>query len=145
MPESQQQQNNTAKRFGAAAQNQAPDARLAEQSFAIHMEYGGEYMDENPITGKPGEFRVSSTGRKDYHSIANKQQLGLPSINTSVASKAPPISGVKTKSPSKKDAGGGSPKTPKTPTGLSGGQKPKRKKSKGPGATPTPTSATVPH
>ena len=42
-----------------------PDSRLAEESFAIHMRYGGEYMDENPITGRPGEFHLSSTGRKD--------------------------------------------------------------------------------
>ncbi|KAI1080639.1 MED6-domain-containing protein [Whalleya microplaca] len=105
------------------------DAQLAEHSFMVHMQYGGEYMDENPITGKPGEFHLSSTGRKD--------KLPIPSIDTSFKSPTTPeLLG------SKKDGGKGSgggasgagDKTPKTPTGLS--SKPKRKKSKA-GATPT--------
>ncbi|KAL7625134.1 Mediator of RNA polymerase II transcription subunit 6 [Parahypoxylon ruwenzoriense] len=96
------------------------DSRLAEQSFLIHMQYGGDYMDENPITGKPGEFHLSSTGRKD-----KLQTLRLPALNTSL--KGPTVIEL-----DKKDGKGD--KTPKTPTGMS--SKPKRKKSKT-GTTPT--------
>ncbi|KAI1104291.1 MED6-domain-containing protein [Jackrogersella minutella] len=99
----------------------AVDSRLAEHSFMIHMQYGGEYMDENPITGKPGEFHLSSTGRKD-----KLPNLSLPALNTS-------LGGPSLAQPDKKDLKG--EKTPKTPTGMS---KIKRKKSKVGG---TPTSA----
>ncbi|XDG02021.1 hypothetical protein ABKA04_001636 [Annulohypoxylon sp. FPYF3050] len=98
----------------------AVDSRLAEHSFMIHMQYGGEYMDENPITGKPGEFHLSSTGRKE-----KLPTLGLPSLNTTMVSSS-------LSQPDKKDTKAGE-KTPKTPTGMS---KIKRKKSKA-GATPT--------
>ncbi|KAI1458416.1 MED6-domain-containing protein [Annulohypoxylon moriforme] len=98
----------------------AVNSRLAEHSFMIHMQYGGEYMDENPITGKPGEFHLSSTGRKE-----KLPTLGLPSLNTTMVSSS-------LTQPDKKDTKTGE-KTPKTPTGMS---KIKRKKSKA-GATPT--------
>ena len=45
--------------------NASLDERLVLESLRIHERYGGEYMDENPITGKPGEFHLSSTGRKE--------------------------------------------------------------------------------
>ncbi|RCI17397.1 hypothetical protein L249_2090 [Ophiocordyceps polyrhachis-furcata BCC 54312] len=38
--------------------------RASEEAFLTHMRHGGEYIDENPITGRPGEFHLSSTGRK---------------------------------------------------------------------------------
>ena len=38
--------------------------RAAEEAFMMHMRFGGEYIDKNPITGRPGEFHLSSTGRK---------------------------------------------------------------------------------
>ncbi|KAI1798965.1 MED6-domain-containing protein [Daldinia bambusicola] len=100
----------------------AVDSRLAEHSFMLHMQYGGDYMDENPITGKPGEFHLTSTGRKD-----KLQPLALPNLDTSF--KSPTIT-----QPDKKDTKGD--KTPKTPTGMP--SKPRRKKSK---AGTTPTSA----
>lgn len=62
---SQQQQQGQSQRHGGKTGSRASDARLAEESFAIHLRHGGDYMDENPITGKPGEFHLSSTGRKD--------------------------------------------------------------------------------
>ncbi|KAH9901977.1 MED6 mediator sub complex component-domain-containing protein [Xylariomycetidae sp. FL2044] len=119
MPESQGSQ-------GASEQKKiqaTSDSQIAEHSFLVHMKYGGEYMDENPITGKPGQFHLSSTGRKE-----KLQVPGMTSINTSL--KNP----TATPETSKKDAKGGD-KTPKTPTGLT---KSKRKKSKS-GATPTST------
>ncbi|KAI1214816.1 MED6-domain-containing protein [Annulohypoxylon truncatum] len=116
MPNTQESSTSEAKK----PTRSAVDSRLAEHSFMIHMQYGGEYMDENPITGKPGEFHLSSTGRKD-----KMPTLALPSLNTTMVSSS-------LTQPDKKDAKAGE-KTPKTPTGMS---KIKRKKSKA-GATPT--------
>ncbi|KAF5023146.1 hypothetical protein F66182_4802 [Fusarium sp. NRRL 66182] len=88
--------------------------RLAEESFMIHMRYGGEYIDENPITGRPGEFHLSSTGRKPPQLA--KQDVPIRSIN------GPSIT-INTKVDDKKDS---KEKTPKSATAP----KPKRKKSR---------------
>jgi len=98
-----------------------PDSRLAEESFAIHMRYGGEYMDENPITGKPGDFHLSSTGRKDK---AAMPQPGPSSILPNT--KAPPGSNPLARD-EKSDKGA---KVGTMPA------KPKRRKSKGGTTTP---------
>ncbi|KAI1876617.1 hypothetical protein JX265_004143 [Neoarthrinium moseri] len=104
------------------------DARLAEQSFMIQMQYGGEYMDENPITGKPGEFHLSSTGRKE------RPRTRPPTLNPLTTNLKTPVAAK----PSDKKDGTKEAKTPKTPN--SGISKPKRKKTKTgltPGATPS--------
>ena len=93
----------------------------------IHMRYGGEYIDKNPITGRPGEFHLSSTGRK-----------AVPPPNVTVGTKAGPgaMNGppaINTKLDDvKKEAKG--EKTPKSATMP----KPKRRKSKMAGGTPAP-------
>lgn len=88
--------------------------RLAEDSFMIHMKYGGEYIDENPITGRPGEFHLSSSGRKAVPPPQLAKDAGIG-----------PVSGptINTKVDDKKD---GKEKTPKSATMP----KPKRRKSK---------------
>lgn len=98
--------------------DQAALDRLAEESFAIHMRHGGDYIDENPITGRPGEFHLSSTGRK-FEAAAvpappppTQQQQAKPAVHTKLADEA--------KKEGKPD------KSPKTP----GAPKPKRRKSK---------------
>ncbi|KAI8714523.1 Mediator of RNA polymerase II transcription subunit 6 [Fusarium sp. LHS14.1] len=88
--------------------------RLVEESLMVHMKYGGEYIDENPITGRPGEFHLSSTGRKVIPppQLAKSEGIGSisgPTINTKVDDKKDDKS-----------------KTPKSAT-MS---KPRRKKSK---------------
>ncbi|KAI0852375.1 MED6-domain-containing protein [Daldinia vernicosa] len=118
MPEGQG--NKAAPESKKTTQSVAVDSRLAEHSFLIHMQYGGDYMDENPITGKPGDFHLTSTGRKE-----KLQTLALPNLDTSFKSSA-------LTQPDKKDTKGD--KTPKTPTGMP--SKSRRKKSKA-GATPT--------
>ena len=59
-----------------------PDASFADESLALHLTYGQEYMDLNPITGKPGEFHLSSTGRKTAAGAAatgqGQQKASLP-------------------------------------------------------------------
>lgn len=88
--------------------------RLAEDSFMIHMKYRGEYIDENPITGRPGEFHLSSSGRKAVPPPQLAKDAGIG-----------PVSGptINTKVDDKKD---GKEKTPKSATMP----KPKRRKSK---------------
>ncbi|KAI1504132.1 MED6 mediator sub complex component-domain-containing protein [Biscogniauxia marginata] len=120
MPDSQAGGKGTGMLEPKKASQAALDSRLAEHSFMVHMQYGGDYMDENPITGKPGEFHLSSTGRKDKLQIP-----GMTALTTSFKSPAT------SSEPGKKDTKGD--KTPKTPTGIS---RPKRKKSKT-GQTPT--------
>ncbi|KAK3378299.1 MED6 mediator sub complex component-domain-containing protein [Podospora didyma] len=102
----------------AAKVSALPDPLLVEDALHIHDRYGGEYMDENPITGKPGEFHLSSTGRKEkLGAPKNVPPLALkhalPALNTKVGDNPLAKSGKETKSP-------------KTP----GPQKPKRRKSK---------------
>ncbi|KAB5547312.1 MED6 mediator sub complex component-domain-containing protein [Coniochaeta sp. 2T2.1] len=113
------------------ANRTALDSRLAEESLAIYLKYGDEYMDENPITGQPGSFHLSSTGRKDKLSVPlgakgtplSLKDTPLPPLNTKVAAENPLArSGKETKSP------------------KSGAPKPKRRKSKG--GTNTPTTST---
>ncbi|TGJ77106.1 hypothetical protein E0Z10_g10775 [Xylaria hypoxylon] len=100
--------------------------RHAEHSMLVHMQSGGDFEDENPITGKPGAFNLSKTGRTD-----KLQVPGITALNTSFKSTSIlDLGGKKTKDGSPK-AGD---KTPKTPTG--GTSKLKRKKSKT-GQTPT--------
>ncbi|MAD83072.1 MAG: hypothetical protein CL912_08910 [Deltaproteobacteria bacterium] len=101
------------------------DNRLLEETIQISLKYGDEYMDEIPITGAPGEFHLSSTGRKD------KDKLMVPAITkgpTSVPSKPPTPAPPPLKTdvaPERKNSK--AEKSPKTP----GMPKPKRRKSKG--------------
>lgn len=100
------------------------DARLLEESFQLSMRYGDEYMDENPITGHPGAFNLTSTGRKSKDILAGPaQKAGLHDPTKIVASgldeKASDI-------PPTRKGSKMSDKASKTP-GL---PKPKRKKSK---------------
>ncbi|KAK3939554.1 MED6 mediator sub complex component-domain-containing protein [Diplogelasinospora grovesii] len=123
---------------------------LFEESIMIQERYGGEYMDENPITGKPGEFHLSSTGRKDNLKPFNKtgpgggggQPMTLPLVLSTKVGGAvqSPLA-----APSNKNNGttGKETKSPKTPGGsnMSGGMPPKPKRRKSKTAT-TPTGPT---
>jgi len=101
------------------SKNTGVESRFVLESLRIHDRYGGEYMDENPITGKPGEFHLSSTGRKEKPPASKApsalaQKAGaLPALNTKVTENPLAKTGKETKSP----------KTPNMP-------KPKRRKSK---------------
>lgn len=120
-----------------AAANKTEDMsmdRVAEESLMVHMKFGGDYIDENPITGRPGEFHLSTTGRKPVPPPQLGQQAGIGTMN------GPPS--INTKVDDKKD---GKDKTPKSATMP----KVKRKKSrvgKGGGVTPSATTpaATTP-
>lgn len=104
--------------------------RLAEESFRIHMKYGGDYMDEIPITGAPGNFHFASTGRND--------KLAVPNVPP-VALKPPTLAPLNTKAVevlSSKEV----KKTKSPRPGGSGKSKDRRKSKGGSGvATGTPT------
>ncbi|EHK20054.1 uncharacterized protein TRIVIDRAFT_68630 [Trichoderma virens Gv29-8] len=119
--------DDTGKPVSAVAKHEAPFIdRVAEESFMIHLRYGGEYIDENPITGKPGEFHLSSTGRKPVLPPQGAAPTGISAMS------GPPM--LNTKLDDKKD--GRADKTPKSATMP----KLKRKKSKmSPSVTPAAT------
>ncbi|TQV93129.1 MED6 mediator sub complex component [Cordyceps javanica] len=106
--------------------------RSAEEAFWVHMRHGGEYVDENPITGRPGEFHLSSTGRKP--AMAPRTAASSQTPTGISAMTGPPR--LNTKADDKKDGA----KADKAP--RSAMPKPKRKKSKlGGTGSRTPTAA----
>ncbi|KAL2067759.1 hypothetical protein VTL71DRAFT_15855 [Oculimacula yallundae] len=104
------------------------DNRLLEETILSSLRYGDEYMDDIPITGFPGEFHLSSTGRKDKEKLQVPTITIRPSSETSkAATPAPaPPPPLKTDVPPERKGSKGE-KSPKTP----GMPKPKRRKSKG--------------
>lgn len=103
--------------------------RSAEASFWVHMKHGGEYLDENPITGRPGEFHLSSTGRKPVMA-PQADKAAAPTGISAMTGPARPSG----KADEKKDGKAEKPARSAMP-------KPKRKKSKLGGGSRTPTAA----
>ncbi|EPE29857.1 hypothetical protein GLAREA_01017 [Glarea lozoyensis ATCC 20868] len=113
-------------------------SRLLEETLNITLKYGDEFMDENPITGEPGAFHLTGTGRKEK----DVSKLMVPALSkpgsSAATSKAPTPAPPTLKTdiepaPAKK-------KGEKTPTKSPGGGKLKRRKSKvgsGGGVSPT--------
>jgi mediator of RNA polymerase II transcription subunit 6 len=98
------------------------DVRLLEESLNITLKYGDEYMDEAPITGQPGDFHLSTTGRKDKDKLV-VPGTKAPAPSANLKPSAPPTP-LKTDIPPARKASKGD-KSPRTP----GMPKPKRKKS----------------
>ena len=116
------------------------DTRTLIDAINMSLRYGKEYMNEMPLVGEPGNFRLSKT--KDPASAAlappNANQTAQPissrqtspSKATPAVSPPPPPPPIITDVPpvsGKKSAKSGD-RTPATPG--SGQQKPKRRKSK---------------
>lgn len=124
-----------------AGSKTAPDSRLAEESLAIHLRYGGEYMDENPITGQPGSFHLSSTGRKDKLAAPPPPPPGGASIRRDGAAAplslkdAPPLPALNTKVAAENPLARNGKETKSPRTGSA--PKPRRRKSKGGTTTPS--------
>lgn len=95
--------------------------RVAEESFMIHLRYGGDYIDENPITGRPGEFHLSSTGRKPVPPPQLGEQAGVGTMSGPMT--------INTKLDGEKKNGKDG-KTPKSAT-RPGGKRKKGRASKG--------------
>ncbi|KAK4680275.1 Mediator of RNA polymerase II transcription subunit 6 [Podospora pseudoanserina] len=130
--------SNSVKAITASAQQQSqgsrqqsdiglPTTRDFEKALYLHEQYGDQYMDENPITGRPGEFHLSSTGRAKVNlsaaAAAKPLPVKLPTINTKVADS--PL----TSKPTGKET-----KSPKIPGGPG---KLKRRKSSKAAVTPS--------
>lgn len=96
---------------------------LLEETLNITLKYGDEYMDENPITGTPGDFHFSTTGRKE------KEKLMVPPTSKAagfgLSGKPSLPTPLKTDLGMQKKGSKGE-KSPRTP----GSGKPKRRKSK---------------
>lgn len=140
MPDSQSVKDGQA--IKAASETQASgatDTRTLIEAMAMSARYQGEYMDDAPLVGEPGNFRLAK--KKDGLSVPGLQapgssRQGTPAnkASTPVPLRAPsPPPAIQTEVPpvkSKKSSA--NEKTPTTPGGLT---KPKRRKSKV-GATP---------
>ncbi|KAK3499338.1 mediator of RNA polymerase II transcription subunit 6 [Neurospora hispaniola] len=118
------------------------DSLLMEEALLTHERYGTEYMDENPITGKPGDFHLTSTGRKTQTKSAltlKEAAAALPALNTKglgAAGSNPLAKGAAAAAAANANAvTGKETKSPKTPGG-GGPPKPKRRKSKNVITTP---------
>lgn len=104
----------------------------------LHMHFGDHHIDVNPITGRPGEFQLASTGRQpavQLSGAANRRALALPSLpalNTKLATESP-VSGTGGAG-GKGQPSGKETKSPKTP----GGSSVRAKKRKGSKAAVTP-------
>jgi mediator of RNA polymerase II transcription subunit 6 len=115
-----------------------PTARLLEEALGIHHQFGSHNLNENPITGKPGDFQLSSTGRKGINlsaaAAANAKKAALvptlPILNTKVGGPGGAENPLAAGKPTGKET-----KSPKTP---GGGSMAKAKKRKGSKAAVTP-------
>jgi mediator of RNA polymerase II transcription subunit 6 len=104
------------------------DIRLFEESLNITLKYGDEYMDDNPITGQPGDFHLSTTGRKEKDKLMVPASAKVVASTSSAKLSAPPTP-LKTDIPPARK-GSKADKSPRTP----GMPKPKRRKSKAQGS-----------
>ncbi len=105
------------------------DDRLLEESFNLSLRYGDEYMDENPITGQPGAFNLTSTGRHNPPSVQSLRKTALQNITK--AAVAPAAAAVEEKKEVGDAAARPNPTRKKSTAGdKSGKPKIKRKKSK---------------
>jgi mediator of RNA polymerase II transcription subunit 6 len=84
------------------------DQRLLEESFALTLKYMDEYMDTNPITGQPGSFNLSSTGRK-----AQSSQSLLAAATATAAAASPVQSSTARAANAAKEDGKAEPPTRK--------------------------------
>lgn len=102
-------------------------SRLLQESLLISSKYGDEYMDETPITGQPGDFHLSTAGRKDKDKLMVPAPVKGPLSTPTKPNATPTPPPLKTDIPAAKKGNKGE-KSPKTPG--AGPPKPKRKKSK---------------
>ena len=120
-----------AKKAPQASNSAYLDNLLLQETLNISLKYGDEYMDEVPITGQPGDFHLSTAGRKDKEKLMVPAAPKGPLTATSKTSGPPTPNKLVTDIPPARK-GSKSDKSPKTP--ASGAPKPKRRKSKAAGA-----------
>lgn len=109
----------------ATASSEYQDFQTLTESYQLSLQYGDEYMDENPLIGEPGSFRINK---------AKEVAVPKPVLNISTPFALPPPDSKSAESPvtSKKNK----EKSPITPGNK---EKKSRRKSKAAGATTTTT------
>ena len=112
--------------------NDVQSSQLLATSFDLFLRYGNEYMDENPIVGEPGAFKLSKARDSGLAaSTAATQPVSQPFKASTIAKKVPPLE-LKTDIPPEKERkGSGSAKSPTTPGAAK--RKKERRKSRAAG------------
>jgi len=111
------------------------------ESYNLSLRYGNEYMDENPIVGEPGSFRLTTS----ISTTKSSQSLSVapPPVKEI---EVPPLKTEDLQAPVRKSTKGGD-KSPSTPTAKEKREKKERRKSKVAGAatntTPTATTSRI--
>ena len=133
MPGSQTEasQKSTATAVGSSVQ----DTRTLIEGINMSLRYGKEYMDEVPLVGEPGNFRLSNLKTKsslaplNHTSQPDSRQTSPEKKPTPAPSPPPPPPPIQTDVPpiSGKKSGKGTDRTPATPGSSA---KTKRRKSK---------------
>ena len=106
-------------------------------SYDLLLRYGNEYMDENPVVGEPGAFKLAKAHNPTLASFTSTNKSSFESSQTETPGKSaptpqpPPIKTEDLPAPIRKSTKGGE-KSPTTPVGAK--EKKMRRKSKAAGA-----------
>ena len=106
------------------------EAQLLEDSYRLTMRYGNEYMDETPLVGEPGAFKLNKSREAPRSTASTTERKATPIPE----SEDPPAETTTTvELPPRKHSKGGD----KSPTSATAKEKKMRRKSKAAGATTT--------
>ncbi|KAI9844968.1 MAG: Mediator of RNA polymerase II transcription subunit 6 [Thelocarpon superellum] len=124
---------------GSTQSKSDQEARSLADSFSLALRFKGEYMDENPLVGEPGSFLLSSTRGHAQAPVPApaRAQARAPPVKKSAAPQA--AQSTSTTSPTATTGRKASKGEIKSPASAGGPGKPKRKKSKVPNASASPT------
>ena len=106
-------------------------------SYDLLLRYGNEYMDENPVVGEPGAFKLAKAHNPALASFTSTTRSSFESSQAATPGKSaltpqpPPIKTEDLPAPVRKSTKGGE-KSPTTPGGSK--EKKMRRKSKAAGA-----------
>ena len=122
---------------------------MLAESYRLSRRYANEYMDENPIVGEPGSFRLTKsydatlTTSMSTNRSAQSFKAPTPAVEPAVAKEAPPLLRTEDLGAAKK-LGKGGEKSPITPGVKDKKDKKERRKSKaaGSGETTIPKATT---
>lgn len=115
------------------------DTRTLREAIDLSLRYGKEYMNEMPLVGEPGNFRLSTKTKDSLAPPTDAVSTTQPPLSSQQASRKgtpaassppPPPPPIQTDVPSavsRKSAKSADSKSPATPGGSA---KPKRRKSK---------------
>ena len=124
----------------AASDTDYQGLQLQNESFSLLMRYGNEYMDENPIVGEPGNFKLAKSTNPALAAFSAMNRTSFDSVKAPTAVQTVPTPQLKTDdlpAPAKRPSKGGE-KSPTTPGGVK--EKKARRKSKAAGVGDTLTS-----